>query len=77
MTRRSFFLILTLALALAAAPAFAQAPAEKFEFFPGAKYDPAIPTLKQATGHDWGEKITTHPEIERFIEALAKALGAE
>ena len=29
--------------------------AQSFEFFPGAKYDPAIPTLKQAVGHDWGE----------------------
>ena len=65
--------LLVVMLALAAAPMRAQAPAEKFEFYPGAKYDPAIPTLKQVTGHDWGEKITSHPQIERYIEALAKA----
>jgi hypothetical protein len=51
----------------------AQAPAEKFEFYPGAQYDPAIPTLKQVVGHGWGEQITAHPQIERYLEALAKA----
>jgi hypothetical protein len=73
MTRRSFLFVLILVLALFAVPARAQAPAGKFEFMPGAQYDPAIPTLKQVTGHDWGEKITAHHEIERYIEALAKA----
>ncbi|HEV8384668.1 MAG TPA: M14 family metallopeptidase [Candidatus Acidoferrales bacterium] len=73
MIRRLLLLAFGLLLALVAAPAYAQAPAEKFEFFPGAKYDPAIPTLKQVVGHDWGEKITSHPQIERYIEALAKA----
>jgi len=73
MKRRSFVLILALALALAAAPTLAQAPAGKLEFMPGAQYDPAIPTLKQVTGHEWGEKITAHHDIERYIEALAKA----
>jgi hypothetical protein len=46
---------------------------QSFEFFPGAKYDPAIPTLKQAVGHDWGERITSHGEVERYLEALRKA----
>jgi hypothetical protein len=47
--------------------------AQGFEFFPGVKYDPAIPTLKQVVGHDWGERVTMHHEIERYIHALAKA----
>lgn len=46
---------------------------QPFEFFPGAKYDPAIPTLKQAVGHEWGERITSHGEVERYLEALRKA----
>ncbi|MCI0665964.1 MAG: M14 family metallopeptidase, partial [Acidobacteria bacterium] len=49
--------------------------AQSFEFYPGAKYDPAIPTLKQITGHDWGEQITSHHEAVSYIEALSKAGG--
>jgi hypothetical protein len=49
------------------------ATAQTFEYFPGAKYDPAIPTLKQVVGHDWGERITAHQDIERYIFALEKA----
>jgi hypothetical protein len=47
--------------------------AQSFEFLPGAKYDPAVPTLKQVVGHDWGERITMHHEVERYLEALQKA----
>lgn len=54
---------------LLVSPALAQG----FEFFPGAQYDPAIPTLKQVVGHDFGEKITLHHEVERYLEALQKA----
>src|SRR5581483_2190950 len=61
-----FGLSLLLCLALAAS-------AQSFEFFPGAKYDPAIPTLKQVVGHAWGERITMHHEVERYLEALQKA----
>ena len=49
------------------------AAAQGFEYFPGAKYDPAVPTLKQVVGHEWGERITMHHEIERYIFALEKA----
>ena len=49
--------------------------AQSFEFYPGAKYDPAIPTLKQVTGHDWGERITDHHEAVSYIEALRQAAG--
>lgn len=47
--------------------------AQNFEFFPGAKYDPSIPTLKQIVGHDWGEKITMSHEAARYIQALEQA----
>jgi hypothetical protein len=50
-------------------PAFAQT----FEFVPGARFDPAIPTLKQSAGHDWGERITMHHEMERYVNALEQA----
>jgi hypothetical protein len=42
-------------------------------FWPGAKYDPAIPTLKQVVGHDHGEEITTPDQIGVYLQALAKA----
>ncbi len=51
------------------------AAAQNFEFLPGAKYDPAIPTLKQVTGHDFGEKITMHHEAEKYLFALQQAAG--
>ncbi|MGH9814998.1 MAG: M14 family zinc carboxypeptidase, partial [Candidatus Acidiferrales bacterium] len=47
--------------------------AQEFEYFPGAKYDQAIPTLKQVVGHVWGEKITMHHEAERYLKALDEA----
>ncbi|MGH9836212.1 MAG: M14 family metallopeptidase [Blastocatellia bacterium] len=49
--------------------------AQNFEFFPGAKYDPSIPTLKQIAGHDWGEKITMSHEAARYVQALEQAAG--
>ncbi len=47
--------------------------AQNFEYFPGAKYDSTIPTLKQIVGHNVGEKITLHHEMEKYIFALEKA----
>ncbi len=52
------------------------ASAQSFEFFPGAKYDPAIPTLKKVVGHDFGEKITMHHEAEKYMTALQQAAGS-
>jgi len=46
--------------------------AQPFEFYPNAKYNPAIPTLEQAVGHKWGEKITMHHEVEKYIHRLAE-----
>ncbi len=52
------------------------APAQNFEYFPGAKYDPSIPTLKQVVGHGWGEKITMHHEAAAYIQALQQAASS-
>ena len=46
--------------------------AQNFEFFPNAKYNAAIPTLEQVVGHKWGEKITMHHEVEKYIHRLAE-----
>lgn len=47
--------------------------AQEFAFYPGATYDPSVPTLKQVIGHAWGEKITLHHEAERYLKTLAEA----
>lgn len=47
--------------------------AQPFEFLPGAKYDPKIPTLKSVVGHDHAERITMHHEAEKYIFALDQA----
>ncbi|MEP7270126.1 MAG: M14 metallopeptidase family protein, partial [Acidobacteriota bacterium] len=62
-----------LSLVLLLAFPFVIAQAQTFEFFPGAKYDPSIPTLKQVAGHEWGERITMHHEMERYLTALQQA----
>jgi hypothetical protein len=62
-------LLLCVLLFLLIGSAFGQG----FEFFPGVQYDPAIPTLKQTVGHDFGEKITMHHEVERYLVALQQA----
>lgn len=42
-------------------------------FLPGTTYDPALPTLQQVVGHDWGEDISSHADVERYARALAAA----
>jgi hypothetical protein len=54
---------LTLAAALAVPPPAA----------PETRYDPRIPTLKQVTGHELGEAISTPEEIGAYLQALAAA----
>jgi hypothetical protein len=45
----------------------------KFEFWPGASYDPAVPTMQKALGYDPGDRISPHANIVRYMEALAAA----
>jgi len=56
-------------LLVAAIPARAQdAP-----FWPGAKYDPAIPTVRQVLGHEPGAEITSPDQVGQYLQALQKA----
>ena len=48
--------------------AFAQAD---FSFWPGADYDPAVPTFESELGHAPGERITWTHDVRRYFNALA------
>jgi hypothetical protein len=67
--RPALFTALVLATAFATVPAAAQ----EQPFWPGAKYDPAIPTLKQVVGHDPGAEITPPDQVGQYLQALHKA----
>jgi hypothetical protein len=45
----------------------------RFEFWPGATYDPRIPTHRQVLGYDAGDRITSHAGILKYLGALAGA----
>src|SRR5689334_24549498 len=62
-------ILILCALCLRASVADGQEPA----LWPGAKYDPAIPTIKSVLGHDHGEVITPPEGIERYLRALQQA----
>src|SRR5690349_17019163 len=47
------------------------------ELWPGAKYDPAIPTIKSVLGHDHGEVITTPEGVAAYLQALQRAAPAK
>ena len=61
---------IALALALVAVPALA---GDGFAFWPGADYDPAVPTFEAVLGHAPGERITPPDGVVRYFEALAAA----
>ncbi len=65
--KRTFPLLFAVCLASLAGNAAA------FDFYPGASYDPAIPTLKQVLGYEWGDEITDPRGVETYMSALAKA----
>ena len=50
-----------------------QAQAQEPALWPGAKYDPAIPTIKSVLGHDHGEVITPPEGVAQYLQALQKA----
>jgi hypothetical protein len=56
---------------LLATSTFGQTP-----FWPGAQYDPAVPTHKQVLGYDAGARISSPAGIVQYMEALAKAAPA-
>ncbi|HEX3877349.1 MAG TPA: M14 family zinc carboxypeptidase [Bryobacteraceae bacterium] len=45
----------------------------KFEMWPGANYDPAVPTPKKAIGYDFGDRVSSHANIVKYMNALAAA----
>ena len=48
-----------------------QSNPENDYYWPGANYDPAVPTVKDVLGYSTGEKITTHADMMRYLQALA------
>ncbi len=40
---------------------------------PEIKPDPQIPALKDVVGHAWGQEVSSCAQIERYLQALAKA----
>lgn len=60
-------------LALLAALSLSAVAETRFEYWPGAAYDPAIPTETQVLGREPGARISSHAEILRYLEALAAA----
>src|SRR3954454_12981163 len=65
MTRLATSLLLALCV-----PAFAQ---KAFEFWPGATYDPKVPTVRQVLGYEPGDKVTNHAGLVKYMDALAAA----
>jgi hypothetical protein len=47
--------------------------AQGFEFLPGTRYDDALPRAAAVLGHEAGEEISTHAEVERYAQALDAA----
>jgi hypothetical protein len=65
--------ILLLSLCLCASAASSARAQQEEPLWPGAKYDTAIPTLRQVVGHDPGKEITTPDQVGTYLQALAKA----
>jgi hypothetical protein len=43
------------------------------DMWPGAQYDPAVPTIKKTLGYEPGERIAPHAHLMKYFEALAAA----
>ncbi len=39
----------------------------------GKQFDSSVPTIQSVLGYDFGERITRHSEMEKYIEALSKS----
>ncbi|WP_313588800.1 hypothetical protein, partial [Aquidulcibacter sp.] len=46
-------------------------PVEPEFYWPGANYDPAVPSPENILGYQIGEVITPHAQIIRYFETLA------
>lgn len=60
-------------LCLAVLLVFPLSAEKAFEFWPGAQYDPRIPTFRQTLGYEPGAQITSSADILRYLDALAGA----
>lgn len=61
-------------MTLVTAPAHAQqGNPENDYYWPGANYDPSVPTVKDVLGYSSGQQITTHSDMIRYMQALADA----
>ena len=49
------------------------AAGQQFEFWPGAEYNPAIPTFEKVLGFAPGKRHATAADVEKYFEALAAA----
>ncbi|MCC3860421.1 M14 family zinc carboxypeptidase [Pseudemcibacter aquimaris] len=47
--------------------------AQEFEYIPGTKFDPSIPTVEQVLGYKSGDDITAHGDMVRYFDALRNA----
>lgn len=45
----------------------------KFEYWPGATYDPSVPTHKKVLGYEPGDHVSSHAQIMQYMDALAAA----
>lgn len=64
-----FFFCATCPLSAATPPG----PALRLLPAPELQPDPQVPTLRKVVGHDWAREITSHAEMERYLNALVKA----
>jgi murein tripeptide amidase MpaA len=64
---------LLLSLSAAAQPTTLPHP-PGFEYWPGADYDPAVPTTQAVLGHAVGEDIALSADVRRYFDALSAAL---
>ena len=67
MSMRKLVVILITASALCAQ--------ERFEFWPGATYDPAVPTFEKVLGYGPGGKLASHADVVKYFETLSVASG--
>ncbi len=60
-------------LAALLACAFSLSAQTKFEYWPGASYDPTVPTHKKVLGYEPGDHVSSHSQIMQYMDALAAA----
>lgn len=65
--------VMLLPLAAGARPPLPPPPAAGGVGWPGADYDPAVPTAREVLGFDIGAEMAGHAEVRRYFEALAAA----